>query len=153
MNIIGAVGDTGYNAMLFFHILSMFAAYAPAFLIPFLDMGTRDPRHAGARRRIFEIYAPNSRRLHGGALILGGFFGFGLAGLSDDVYELSEPWLAISIVLWVIMNGVLHAVIIPTEKALAQGDESQASRLDLGGATMTVLFLITLFLMVFKPGH
>lgn len=153
MTIIGAVNDTGYNVMLFFHILSMFAAFAPAFLIPFLDLGTRDPSHAGARRRIFEIYAPNSRRLHGGALVLGGLLGFGVAGLSDEVYKMSEPWLAISAVLWVIMNGVLHAVIIPTEKALAQGDESKASRLDLGGAAMTVLFLITLFLMVFKPGQ
>lgn len=153
MQIIGAVGDTGYNVMLFLHILSMFAAFAPAFLIPFLDMGTRDSAHAGARRRIFEIYAPNSRRLHGGALVLGGLLGFGLSGLSDEVYKLSEPWLIISAALWLIMNGVLHAVIIPTEKALAQGDESTASRLDLGGAALTVLFLITLFLMVFKPGQ
>ena len=139
--------------MLFLHILSMFAAFAPAFLIPFLDLGTRDPSHASARQRIFQIYAPNSRRLHGGALILGGFFGFGVAGLSDEVYKMSEPWLAISIVLWVIMNGVLHAVIIPTERALAEGDESTANRLDKGGAAMTVLFLATLFLMVFKPGQ
>ncbi|NNE74458.1 MAG: hypothetical protein HKN26_12395 [Acidimicrobiales bacterium] len=153
MLTFGAVGDTGYDIMLFLHILTMFAAFAPAFIIPFIDNGTRSPADASVRQRFFQIYAPNARRIHGGTLILGGLLGFGVAGMSDEVFKLSEPWLAISVVLWVAMNGVLHAVIAPTERAIAEGDETNASRLEQGGAIMTVLFLATLYLMVFQPGQ
>ncbi len=50
------------------------------------------------------------------------------------------------------MNGVLHGMILKGEKAVAAGDESSVKTVALGGQLITVMFLITLYLMVFKPG-
>jgi len=50
------------------------------------------------------------------------------------------------------MNGVLHGMIVPGEKAIGAGDDVGGKKAELGGQLMTVMFLVTLFLMVFKPG-
>ena len=50
------------------------------------------------------------------------------------------------------MNGVLHGMLLPAERALASGDESARQTVDTGGLIMTVLLLVMLYLMVFKPG-
>ncbi|MDG1410950.1 MAG: hypothetical protein P8L46_07400 [Acidimicrobiales bacterium] len=152
--LLAAVGDTPYNIFLFLHIAAMFAAFAPMFVNPFIEAGTRG---SPARAAIFGAIAQRSMRIHGTALIVGGLLGFGVAGMSKDandnlVYEMKDSWLLIAVVVWIAMNGVLHAMIIPGEKAVAGGDESGASKMDIGGKIMTVLFLVTIYLMVFKPG-
>ncbi|MET0197859.1 MAG: hypothetical protein ABW364_11555, partial [Rhodococcus fascians] len=64
----------------------------------------------------------------------------------------SQTWIWLAVVVWIAMNGVLHAMLLPAEKALAAGDESARGRVDTGGMIMTVLLLVILYLMVFKPG-
>lgn len=153
--ILADIGDTGYNVMLLLHIVAMFVAFAPAFVHPFIDNDTKDL--GSARQAIFTNIAQRGMRIYGAALIVGGLLGFGVAGMSDDgtgelVYRVSDGWVLAAVVLWVAMNGVLHALILPGEKAVAAGDESSTQKVMIGGQLITVMFLVTLYLMVFKPG-
>jgi len=152
--ILGAVGDTPYNIFLFLHIILMFAAFAPFFVNRFIEADTRGE---SARTKLYEGIAQRSMRIHGGALVLGGFIGFGVAGMSKDandnlVYEVKDGWLMAAVVVWIAMNGVLHAMIVPSERALAAGDDSAMKKLAMGGQLMMGLLLVSLYLMTFKPG-
>lgn len=154
--ILADIGDTSYNVVLFLHILAMFAAFAPMFVHPFIDKQTQGD--ATVRQSVFRGIAARSMKIYGSMLILGGLLGFGVAGMSgkdanDELFiSVSDSWVWPAVVLWVAMNGVLHGMIIPGEKAIADGDESLAKRVEIGGMLITLMFLVTLYLMVFKPG-
>ena len=107
---------------------------------------------AAERGAVLGFLAQNSRRVYMPALILTGLLGFGLQGMSDSVWKFSQTWIWLALLIWVAMNGVLHAMLLPAEKALAGGDESARKRVDTGGMIMTVLLIVILYLMVFKPG-
>jgi uncharacterized membrane protein len=94
----------------------------------------------------------NYRKIYAPALVLTGFLGFGVAGMSDEVYKVSDGWVLASVVLWVAMNGVLHGVQFPAERAAADGDAAAAKKAALANQAVTVLLAVTLVLMVFKPG-
>ena len=149
--MIAAIGDTGYNIALLVHVVTAFAAFAPAFVAPFLD------RQLGAdeesvRVRLAQAMLGNSRMVHGPALIVTGLAGFGIAGFSDGVYKMSQGWLIAAIVIWIGMNGILHAVVVPAERAVGEGNRSAESRIAAGGAALTVLLVVMLIIMIWKPG-
>ena len=148
--ITAAVGDTSYDIVLFLHILFVFVAFAPAFVHPFVDLQTQDKPY---RAEFWARVAPRSQRIYGGSLIVAGLLGFALQGMSDDAIEFGQTWFWGAIVLWVAMNGILHAVIIPGERLIGEGDESKAKQVVQGGQVITLLFLVTLYLMVFQPGR
>ena len=154
--LLADIGDTGYNIILFFHILTMFAAFAPMFVHPFLDQQTKGD--ASVRQSLFAGIAARSMRIYGSMLILGGLLGFGIAGMSgkdanDELFiSVSDSWLWPSVALWIAMNGVLHGLIIPGEKAIAAGDDAAGKKTEIGGMLITLMFVVTLYLMVFKPG-
>ena len=50
------------------------------------------------------------------------------------------------------MNGILHAVILKAEKQMANGDTSAQRRAEIGSSAVSLLFILTLTLMIFKPG-
>jgi hypothetical protein len=41
---------------------------------------------------------------------------------------------------------------LPAERKVAAGDDSADARIDKGGMILSVLLLVMLYLMVFKPG-
>jgi uncharacterized membrane protein len=149
--MFAAIGDTPYGIMMVLHILAVMAAFAPAFVHPILGGQLRSDGDSGYRSVMTRV-AGNGRRIYAPALIVAGVLGFGLSGMSDGVYALSQGWLIASIVVWIAMNGVLHALIIPGERAVGAGDDAGQRRMDLGGAAISVLLLVMLYLMVFKPG-
>ena len=150
--MLAVVGDTPYNILLLLHILLAMAAFAPAFVHPLVANQIKGMEPSG-RQAVLTAIAGNGRRIYAPALIVTGLLGFGLSGMSDGVYALSQGWLLASIIIWIAMNGVLHAILLPAERAVAGGDDSAQGRVDLGGAVLTVLLLVMLYLMVFKPGQ
>ncbi|GJM37938.1 MAG: hypothetical protein DHS20C19_13050 [Acidimicrobiales bacterium] len=154
--LLADIGDTGYNIILLLHILAMFVAFSPAFVHPFIENDTQGM--GDARQRIFTGIASRGMKIYGSALIVGGLLGFGVAGMSkapgtdELVYSVSDSWVWPAVVLWLAMNGVLHGMILKGEKGLAAGDDSAAKTVALGGQLITVMFLVTMYLMVFKPG-
>ena len=148
--ILAQVGSTGYNILLFLHIVAIFVALSPTFVYPFLARDTNG--EYSVRRTLYTGIAKRSMRIYGSSLIVGGLLGFGVAGLSDEVYQLSDGWLVASVIAWLAMNGVLHAMVIPAEKAIVDGDEPNTKKAETGSLIISVLFLLSLFLMIFKPG-
>jgi len=149
--MLAAVGSFGYNLMLVLHLITVVVAFAPAVAHALLGPQLRslDP---AARRQVAGFMKLNSRRVYAPALILMWVFGMGLAGLSDKLYRVAQPWLAISILVWIAMNGVLHAIVIPAERKVEAGDETMAQRAALGQGIINILLVVALVLMVWKPG-
>ncbi|MEM7274336.1 MAG: hypothetical protein AAF547_14730 [Actinomycetota bacterium] len=150
MNLVAIVGDTPYRILLLLHILTAMVAFAPAFVHPIL---ASQSNALGDDRQPFLGYmVANGRRIYGPALILTGLFGFGLQGLSDGAWAFGQGWMIGAIVVWIAMNGLLHAVLIPSEAKVADGDEAAQSNVDKSGALLSILLLVMLYLMIFKPG-
>ena len=149
--IFAAVGDTGYNIVLILHILAAIVAFAPAFAHPFLSQQSKS-LDAANQGRVLGFMVANGRRIYAPALIVVGLLGFALSGMSDSTFELSQGWLLVSVVLWIAMNGILHAVVIPNERKWSEGDESAEQMVTVGGIALTVALVVMLYLMVFKPG-
>jgi uncharacterized membrane protein len=149
--MIAAYRETGYNIMLFLHIVTAFVAFAPAFVHPLLANQTK-ALDASNRGRVLTMIAGNGRRIYAPALILTGLFGFAMQGMSDGVIEFGQTWFWLAIVVWIAMNGVLHGLILPAERAVAGGDETAAGKVDAGGIVLTLMLLFMLYLMVFQPG-
>jgi len=149
--MLAAYRETGYNVMLFLHIATVLVAFAPAFVHPLLARETTD-LDPSARRKLIGAMSANGRRIYAPALILTGLFGFAMQGMSDGVIEFGQTWFWLALILWLAMNGVLHGMLLPAERAMAAGDESASQKVDLGGLLITVALLVTLYLMVFKPG-
>ncbi len=151
ISIFAGVGDTPYNVMLLLHILTAMAAFAPAFTYAVVEaqLGSED---ASIKSWAYAKFARNGRMVNSPALLISGLLGFGVAGLSDKVYSMSQGWLIAAFIVWIAMNGVVHAVLLPGERALADGDTSAQGKVNLAGGLTGVLLLIQLVLMIWKPG-
>ncbi|MEM9202538.1 MAG: hypothetical protein AAGC53_12790 [Actinomycetota bacterium] len=146
--MIAAIGSVPYNIMLFLHIVSAMVGFAPIFVQPLLV--------GRANRDVMEAIAHKTLRIYGNAIIFSGFIGFGVAGLSDKVYRVRQPWLIVAVIVWVAIVGCLHAGVIPAERAIAAAgerrDKAAERKVQRFGTAVTVLFLVQIYLMVFKPG-
>ncbi len=149
--MIAAYRDTGYDVVLFLHILAAFVAFAPAFVHPLISNQTK-ALDATNRGTVLGMIAGNGRRIYAPALIVTGLLGFAMQGMSGGVIEFGQTWFWLAIVIWIAMNGILHAVLLPAERALSAGDEAAESKVTGAGAILTVLLLVMLYLMVFQPG-
>lgn len=136
VQLASAAVSTTFEIFLVLHILSVLVAFAPAVLA--VLPGGRDGSMAVIERAGRQVYAP--------ALILAGLFGIICVLTSDDLFEFSDTWISLSFVVWIAMNGVLHAIVVP-----ARRDRDQ-EKFTNGQVILTVLFIAMLYLMVFKPG-
>ena len=129
---------TPYRIMALVHILAAIAAFGPLFLYPGL-------RRAGETTTIARMHM----RLTFPALIVLWVVGMGLAGMSDDVYQMSQLWLTLSILVWVILVAVSWFLIRP---AITDTDESAIAKMAAGTGITHLGLVIGLVLMVWKPG-
>lgn len=129
---------TPYRIMALVHILAAVVAFGPLFLYPGL-------RKAGETRTL----AATHMRLTFPALIVLWVVGMGLAGMSEDAYELSQLWLTLSILNWVVLVAVSWFLIRP---AISDTSESAASKLAAGTGVTHLGLVVGLVLMIWKPG-
>ena len=136
--MIAVLDSTGFRIMETLHILSAVAAFGPLFLYPPL-------RRAGETETIAKMHM----RLTFPALIVLWVLGMGLAGLSDDAYKMSDPWLSLSLLNWVVLVAVSWFLIKP---AIADKSESATAKLSAGVGITHLGLVIGLVLMIWKPG-
>jgi quinol-cytochrome oxidoreductase complex cytochrome b subunit len=132
--------SVGYNITLFLHLVAVVAAFGPLLLMGRLHQS--DP--VGAARVYLRTCLP--------ALVLVWVFGMGVVGSSGDGADkiaLSDTWIVLSLLVWVVMVAIAAAVIMPAVKVA--GDASR-SRLMAGLGASHLLMVIAVALMVFKPG-
>ncbi len=143
----------GFAYKLFFslHILAIIAAFAPAFVWPVVTARLkREQKPVGPT--IGALAAGNTARIHGPALVLAGFFGFGLVGLSDKAWKFSQAWVSVGMLIWFLMLGVLFAMLLPAEKKMAAGDEGAEKMVSMSGGILSLLLVVQIIVMVWKPG-
>lgn len=148
--LLAAYRDTAYDIVLLLHILTVIIALAGAVAHPImfqLETKRDEPDMVGLLQRL----APASR-IYAIVLAVTGIIGFGLISMSDEVIAWGDTWVWLSIVLWVAINGVTHGMLLPAERAVADGDESAVKRVVLAGQIVAVIALVLLYLMVLKPG-
>lgn len=152
-HLLAAVDSTAYKITLLFHILAVIIAFAPAWLTPILL------RVAGVGdAKVSDALGLAVLRLSLPFVAIAGILGFGLAGQSKipgtDVsqYKMSQTWLMIAIVLWLVQLAVLFFVARPAFKALSAGDAAARGRVMAATGITHVILLVTLYLMIWKPG-
>jgi hypothetical protein len=121
-----------FRFFLLLHFLSIVVAFAPS--VVSLLPGNRGTAVAAARR----FYSP--------ALILAGLFGILCVVTSDDLYKFDQTWITLAFIVWIAMNGVYHAIVLPGRRV------GSVTQVDGGQAIMTVLLVVMLYLMIWKPG-
>jgi hypothetical protein len=130
--------SAGYRIMALLHILSAVVAFGPLFMYPGL-------RKAGETKTMAAMHM----RMTFPALVLLWVLGMGLAGMSDGAYEMSQTWLALSIVLWIVLVAVSWFLIKP---AITDTSEQATSKLAMGTGITHLGLVVGLVLMIWKPG-
>ena len=128
----------GYRTMALLHILSAFVAFGPIFLYPGL-------RKAGETTTIAAMHM----RMTFPSLVVLWVLGMGLAGMSEDAYKVSQLWLALSIVVWVVLIAVSWFLIRPS---IADQSEAATKKLSAGVGVTHLGLVVGLVLMIWKPG-
>ena len=135
--LLPVIDDTGFRIFFLLHILSAVVAFAPA-VVAVLP-GGRDGALGLIERAGRQVYSP--------ALILAGLCCIMCIVTSpNDTFAFDQVWISLAFVVWIAMNGVFHSLVLAGQR---QGDESKVNN---GEAIMTVLLLVMLYLMIWKPG-
>jgi hypothetical protein len=151
MIIFAQVGSGVYQLLLILHLVSVVVAFSPA-IVHALTGTKLLKQDEPASRSFFGVAVANERTVYLPALVLVGLLGFAMVGMSDGTWKVTEPWVLVSALLWLIIGGIVSAVIVPGERQLADGDRSVASKVAAAGSIVSLLFLVVVFLMVVKPG-
>ena len=147
MSVLAAVNSTGYKVMLLIHILAVVIGFAPAWLTPVLMRLTAAGDKAaadGLETSILRFSLPG--------IAVAGLLGFGLAGMSDKYYSMSQLWLSAAAVLWLILLAVIAFVARPAVKAFRDGNEGARGKVMMSTGITHLILVVMIFLMIWKPG-
>lgn len=156
---MGVDGDL-YNVVLVLHILTAIIGFGGMFIAGFYGIESRRlPGDEGL------VVAQATLKVSGqvptvavGAVPILGIL---LILMSDDVWQFSQAWISLSFLLYFVLMGLATGLQVPTIRKLvalraAGGNATQVEvlgkRAAALGAVVNVLWVITLALMVFKPG-
>ena len=129
--------SAGYKLFYLLHIASFVVAFAPV-MVAVLPGGKHAATSAmTAAGRV--VYAP--------ALVATGLFGVLCVVTSDDTWEFSQAWISLAFLVWIAMNGVLHAMVLAGRRT---ANDPLTER---GEQILTLLFVVMLYLMIWKPGQ
>ena len=147
MVVLAALNSTGYKIVLLIHVLAVIVGFAPLWLTPVMIRLTAAGDKAAADGLEVSILRFS---LPGIGLV--GILGFGLAGMSEKVFKMSQAWLSIAAVLWIVLLAVLFFVARPAIKAFRDGDVAARGRIMMATGIGHLILVVTLYLMIFKPG-
>ena len=130
--------STGYQILGLLHVLAVIVAFGPLFIYPALQ-------RAGAGPTVAKLHL----RLALPALALVWVLGMGLVGMSDEAWKMSQTWIVVSLLGWVVLMVVSWFLIRP---ALTDPSPEARGRMASGIGVTHLVMVVILVLMVFKPG-
>lgn len=130
--------STGYQILALVHIVAVITAFGPLFIYPSMQ-------RAGASQAVARLHL----RLVLPSLTFVWVLGMGLVGMSKDSIELTQTWILLSLIGWVILMAVSWFLIRP---ALTDTGATARSRMASGIGITHLLMVVIVALMVFKPG-
>jgi len=128
---------------------------------PLVHAATTAARGVRQRDAKATAYTARMARIYAYVSVLVVVFGFGLMASKQDgqqVAKVSETWIWLSALLWLIAVALVLAVVVPTldkATALISKQESPASltgRVAAAGSVVGIVFAVIVFLMVYQPG-
>jgi uncharacterized membrane protein len=149
--VLATYGSGLYKVLLLGHIISFLVAFAPAVISPVLAAQAKQDGET-VLRAVAGHLASNGRRIHLPALVALGGFGIAMVLVSDPVWGFDQTWVGVAVLVWVVIGGVVSGIILPNERKLAAGDLEAEKKVAMGGQIVTVLLLVMLYLMIWKPG-
>lgn len=150
--VLAAINDTTYNVVLLIHIVAFLTAFAPAVINPLLERHFASNGGDPVLKTWAGFTTDYTRRIALGSLVVLLLTGVAMILLSDDVIEFSETWISAAFLVWFAIAGVVSAMILKGERLVASGDMTGRALIAKGGPIATVLLLVMLYLMIFKPG-
>ena len=157
-----------YNVVLFIHIAAVVLAFGVTFSFPIVMSVARrsHERHMGFYHRTQALIEGRLIGPLGGVVLLAGLY---LA--FEGPYEFGDPWIGSTLLLLIIILGVGGGFLGPREERLAKLADRDIASSPADGAvsfgedyervfgqvrtvtlTLNVLILVSIFLMVTKPG-
>ena len=109
--LFAAVNDTGYRIVLLLHILTVLVAFSPLFVMPMLAR-TGGEGTAGSLLTYLQRFATP-------AVVLAGFFGMAMLGMSDKLYKFSQTWVSLALLLWILQVALFIFAILPAQRKAA----------------------------------
>ena len=150
--ILATYGDGLYKLFFLGHMLSFVVAFAPAVINPILVARLKSKQDFGTLGAMAGHMAEMGQRIHFPALVALGGFGLAMVLTSDDVIGFGDTWVSLAFLIWLAIAGVISGVVLPAERKLAAGDSEAEKKVAMGGQIATVLALVMLYLMIWKPG-
>lgn len=156
--ILAAYDDTGYNILLLLHIVAVVVAFAPAAINPLLERHLVRNGGDGALQTWAGFARDYTKKIALSSLVVALITGVlmivmsGIEGTDENVWEFSQTWISLAFLVWFAIAGVVSALILKGERLIASGDMKGRELLAKGGPIATVLLLVMLYLMIFKPG-
>lgn len=147
MVILAALDSTGYKIVLLIHVLAVIVGFAPLWLTPVLVRLT-----AGGDKAAADGLDVSILRFSLPGIGVAGLLGFALAGMSDKYFRMSQTWLSIAAVLWIVQLVLLFFVARPAIKAFRDGNAEARGRIMMVTGISHLLLVVMLYLMIFKPG-
>lgn len=143
--------DNLYNLLLLVHILAVVVTFAPAVINPLLEKHFEKNGGEAALTNWSGFTASYTSKIALPGLVVILLTGVWMI-VDFDGWEFSQTWISLSFLVWFAIGGVVSAMILKGEKKLAAGDMSGRGLVAKGGPIATVLLIVMLYLMIFKPG-
>lgn len=156
--VLAAISDRSYELVLVLHIISVVVAFAPAVAHPLTGARFRTLEGDDGVVRFSAAIAQPGRWVYFPALVLSGVFGGALIGMSkptadaEVLWKFEQTWIWLGITIWIVLCGIVSGVILPSERKVAAGDLTAQKRVEAAGGIATILVVVQIGLMVFKPG-
>lgn len=150
--VLAAVRDTGYNLILLLHIVAVLVAFAPAAINPLLERHLARNGGDAAIQSWAGFARDYTKKIALSGLVVLLVTGVLMIVMSDEVWEFSQTWISLSFLVWFAIAGVVSAMILKGERLMAAGDMKGRELVAKGGPIATLLLLVMLYLMIFKPG-
>jgi uncharacterized membrane protein len=150
--ILAAYQDGLFNLLFLGHIISFLVAFAPAVINPVMIAKLKAGGHPSLLGPVSGVMASNGRYIHFPALVALGGFGLAMVLTNDEIFGFDQAWVSLAFLDWLAICGIVSAVMLPGERKLAEGDLSAEKKVAVGGQITTVLTLVMLYLMIWKPG-
>ncbi len=142
--VLAAINDTGYKIVLLLHILAVLVAFAPFFILPLINRSGGEGTATAVLTYLQRFATP--------AVVLAGFFGLAMIGMSDKAYKFSQTWVSFALLLWIVQVALFIFAILPAQRKAAAGDADAARRVPMFTGMVHLLLVILLYLMIWRPG-
>jgi len=147
-------GGGAYKVFLALHVLAVVVGFGPWFLnglLPARAVGAEPGEARALSRANLQVSTVSQYAIY--AVIV-----FGAAALGSahkHTIDFGDAFIYVTIIIWVAIVGVLHGLVLPSQRALAEGTGDRATltqRQSLGAAVLNLLVIIAIVLMVWEPG-